>query len=135
MERTLDLLASLLGLFGGPLFILIMPVVLISLTLRYVRTGKGGLALSVSAASMAGFVAGGVASWELRRFPWDLPFLTTLEASVNAQKYGHPVEHMGEGILVYLMFWSLVGACVLATLAATAARISTRHNAHRAQQT
>lgn len=53
------------------------------------------------------FFIGGVLSWNLIPFHWDMSFWTTLKASVQSEKYGHPVEHKAEGILIWVLFFSV----------------------------
>jgi uncharacterized protein (DUF2062 family) len=53
---------------------------------------------------------------------WALPLWTTLAASVNAAKYGHPVEHYAQGIVIGMMF----GAVVAAVIGGFSARVAAR---------
>jgi len=68
--------------------------------------------IRVPAAMLCGFIAGAGFIWMLMPHDWPLPLWTTLAASVNAEKYGHPVEHSAEGIVVWMMFGAVVGAVV-----------------------
>ena len=67
------------------------------------------------------FVLGALASifgiWHLVPSGWTLPFWTTLEASVNAKQYGHPVEHYAQGIVLMLIFGAALGGGVGAATA------------------
>lgn len=67
------------------------------------------------AAMLCGYVAGAMFVWNLVPGDWTLPFWTTLAATVDSDKYGHPIEHYAEGIVVWMMFGAVVGS-VLAGL-------------------
>ena len=102
----LSLFAYVVGLLGT--FALVVGgLVYITIALadrRYpwsLRAPTGGL---------CGYVAGVLFVWTIVPRDWTLPFWTTLAASVNAAKYGHPVEHYAEGIVVAMMFCGVVGA-------------------------
>ena len=77
----------------------------------------------VPAGMLCGFVAGALFIWTLVPSDWSLPFWTTLAASVNTARYGHPVEHYAEGIVVWMMFGAVVGAVVGGSVACIAGRL------------
>jgi len=62
--------------------------------------------------------------WRLISGHWSMSFLSTLEASVNAEKYGHPVEHAAESILVMLGCVHTDSDCPTAAGLAAAAIVS-----------
>lgn len=64
----------------------------------------------VPAGILCGYIAGGLLVWSLIPREWTLPFWTTLAATVDAEKYGHPVEHYAEGIVIGMMFGGVVGS-------------------------
>ena len=66
----------------------------------------------VPAGILCGYIAGALFVWTLVPRDWTLPFWTTLAATVNAAKYGHPVEHYAEGIVIWMIFGAVVGAVV-----------------------
>ncbi|MBZ5618764.1 MAG: hypothetical protein LAQ69_08585 [Acidobacteriia bacterium] len=66
----------------------------------------------VPATMLLGYVAGLLFVWILVPRNWTLPFWTTLAATVNAAKYGHPVEHAAEGIVIWMMLGAVVGSFV-----------------------
>ena len=61
---------------------------------------------------LCGYAGGAALIWNLRPSDWKLPLSETFAASVDAVKYGHPVEHYAEAILVWMMFASVAGAVV-----------------------
>jgi len=62
---------------------------------------------------LVAFYTSAAVIWKLGTADWSLSFLTTLDASVNAAKYGHPVEHRAEVRIVWLLLAStLVAATV-----------------------
>ena len=62
-------------------------------------------------------------------FHWDMSFWTTLGASVQSGKYGHPVEHKAEGILIWVLFFSVSSATAagMAAVAVTKLRRRLQH--------
>jgi hypothetical protein len=50
--------------------------------------------------------------WRLDSVDWPFPFLTTLGASENAEKYGHVIEHRAETLIVVLLMFSSFAALV-----------------------
>jgi hypothetical protein len=73
-------------------------------------TGRRRRSLRLPAAIASGFFVGALFVWMLVPRSWPLPLWTTLAAAGNAEKYGHPVEHSAEGIVVWMMFGAVVGA-------------------------
>ena len=48
--------------------------------------------------------------WTLVSRDWALPFSKTLAATVNAEKYGHALEHSAEAIVIWIVFGAVVGS-------------------------
>ena len=82
--------------------------------------------LLTGSAILLGYFGGGTEIWWFVPPEWHLSFWETLAASVNARKYGHPVEHYAESILVLMLLACVVGAVISAALAATAIRLLKR---------
>ena len=61
-------------------------------------------------AVLIGFVAGGRVGWAFVPAQWTASFWTTVEAAVNAAKYGESFEHMAEHALLYVFYSGLLGA-------------------------
>jgi len=53
---------------------------------------------------ICGYIAGPLFIWTLVPRDWPLGFWTTLAATVNAEKYGHTLEHAAEGIVIWMLF-------------------------------
>ena len=66
----------------------------------------------VPVGTFCGYVAGVLFVWTLVPHDWTLPFWTTLAATVNAEKYGHPVEHAAEVIVIWMLFAGVTGAVI-----------------------
>jgi hypothetical protein len=126
MERFLGYLFGYVALLGGLLFALVMPILLGSLIVRYLRTGRSAVGLFISSVIVVGFFVGGILSWYLIPFHWNVPFWTTVKASVDAETYGHPFEHRAEGTLIWTLFGAVCSAVLSGTVAATAAKLRTR---------
>jgi hypothetical protein len=110
-------IAALLGAFapvfviiGCAFFLLVLPVVLAVMATQFVRTGKCPVALTPAVVSWVGFWLGGLGSWALISPRWSMPFWQTLAASVDAETYGHPLEHQAENILVWVLFAAVLTA-------------------------
>jgi hypothetical protein len=77
--------------------------------------------------TLGGCLTGVLFVWALLPRDWTLPFWTTLAASVNAAKYGHPVEHYAQGVVVAMMFFAVVGGIIGCSLAHFAVVLAKRH--------
>jgi hypothetical protein len=102
-------IAVVIALAGGLFFLMALPVALISLGMEYRRTRRSGRALLIGLMMAAGFLAGCIATWFLLPAEWNLSFGKTLQASVDSETYGHPVEHAAENILVAMLFFAVAG--------------------------
>ena len=78
--------------------------------------------LRVPAGVFCGYAAGALFVWSLVPREWALPFWTTLAASVNAERYGHSVEHPAQGIVIWILFGAVVGAVAGGSLAHVAGK-------------
>lgn len=116
MAKLIALAVYLIALFGTLLVLGAMPVVFGSLVLQYRQKRDCGRQMLVALAIVAGFFTGGAAAWNLLPIQWDPSFLTTLRMSVDADTYGHELEHQAESILVAVMFCSVVGAVLSGVL-------------------
>ena len=116
-------MAGLIGLtcfLSGLWFLFGMPVVVAVFAWKYRRTRTLPTGLLVAVVMLVAFYASALSLWRLFTTTyWNLSFLTTLDAAANAAKYGHPVEHGAEVLLVWLVVVSTAAAAV--TGAATAA--------------
>ena len=59
---------------------------------------------------LCGYIVGALFVWTLVSRDWALPFWTTLAATVNAEKYGHALEHSAEAIVIWIVFGAVVGS-------------------------
>ncbi len=78
---------------------------------------------------LCGYIAGALFVWSLIPREWTLPFWTTLAATVDAEKYGHPVEHYAEGIVIGMMFGGVVGSLIGGFSAHLAGRVLRQRHA------
>lgn len=100
LAYVVGLLGTLVLLAGGLTFIVA------ALTNR--RLGP----VLVPVGILCGYIAGVLFVWSLIPREWTLPFWTTLAATVDAEKYGHPVEHYAEGIVIGMLFGGVVGSVI-----------------------
>ena len=64
-----------------------------------------------------------------RRFAthyWNLSFLTALHAAGDAARYGHPVEHTAEVLLVNLLIFSTLSAVAAGAISGAARHLWVR---------
>jgi len=123
-------MAPLIGLaclLSGLWFLLGMPVVVAVFAWKYRRTRTLPTGLLVAVVMLVAFHATAVSVWRAAITSyWDLPFLTTFEAAGNARKYGEPVEHGAEGLLVWLIVASTAAALVAGAVTAAIRKAWTR---------
>jgi hypothetical protein len=119
---ALQIIMLLTAFFGGLWFLFGMPVVVAVCALKCRRIRKLTAGLLVSAVMLLAFYAGAILLWGVvvTMHYWNLPFLTMIHAAGNAEKYGHPIEHAAQGLLVGLLFWSTVTAVIAGIVTATA---------------
>jgi hypothetical protein len=84
------------------------------------------LQLILAAAILGGYLAGGALAWSRVPAAWNLSFSETMAASVDAEKYGHPVEHFAESTMVLVLAGSTAAGAITAVLAAIALRFLRR---------
>ena len=95
----------LIGLIGT-LFLSVAGLTYIVVTLAERRPSE----LRLPAAVLGGYVGGALFVWSLVPRDWTMPLWTTFAAAVNAEKYGHEVEHSAEGIAIWILFGAVLGA-------------------------
>ncbi len=124
-------MASLIGLaslLSGLWFLIGMPVVLGIYTYKYLRCRILPTGLLVAAIMLLVFYASGLLLW--RQFAthyWQQSLLTALDASGNAAKYGHPVEHAAEVLLVWLVTISALSATAAGVVTAAVWHVWIKH--------
>jgi len=105
-------------LLASFLLLATMPLVALVLLFASIRQrGPWGMVL-MAVSFVVGSCAGGALAWSSVPPDWSLPFRTTMEAAVNAEKYGHAIEHAAENILVFVTFASVVGGTLCAGITA-----------------
>jgi hypothetical protein len=124
MAPLLGLLTILCGLW----FLLGMPTVVTAFGCEYRRSRKMNTGFVVSVVMLVVFYMSAALIWRLGSADWRLSFTTTLEASVNAEKYGHAIEHTAETMIVWLLMFSTIAALIAgATTAVVHAAIRRRN--------
>jgi len=111
--RVTIILLVAIAMYLSPLFLLFVGAM---------RTRRTRIFLFSALA--AGCMAGVLLAWSLLPASWPLSFGETLEASINAAKYGHPVEHYAEGAVILMWCASAAGAFVCGGAATLACRAS-----------
>ena len=111
----------LIALLGGITFLFLMPVLLLSAVRPWNPRG-----LIVPSMMAIAFFIGGILSWNLIPFHWDMSFWKTLAASGDAEKYGHLVEHKAEGILIWVLFFAVASATAAGMVAVAATKVRRR---------
>jgi hypothetical protein len=103
----------------------ILPIALFILLIENWRNWRKSVPLAVTAMALAGFLIGGAIGWACRPDAWQMPLWQTAEASVNSEKYGHPIEPQAERVLLYFLFSGVLGAAAAALAAPWIIRYST----------
>jgi hypothetical protein len=86
----------------------VIPLVLASSCLDYLRRRRSGRAFVVAASIGIGFLTGGYLGWIIRPFEWSLSFSQTLRAN-----YGdHSVEYYAERVLLFVLMTASIGAWI-----------------------
>jgi hypothetical protein len=117
-------LLGLVSLLCACFFLVVLPVIVAVLAWQDRRVKKLSAGLLTAVVMLVVFFTSAVLLWSLGTADWKLSFLTTLEASVNAEKYG-PIESRAERIVVWLLIYSTMAAGLAG--AATASASSHRH--------
>lgn len=87
------------------------------------RMTRAAATVLIAVSFALGSYAGGALVWSQVPAEWELPFWTTLEASVDSERYGHAVEHAAENILVFVVVAGVVcGALCAAIMARSLAK-------------
>ena len=121
-------LFGLLSILCGLWFVLGMPIMAAVFAVEYRRSGKMNTGLVVVVVMLVGFYIIAGLIWRLGSTDWHLSFLTTLEASVNSEEYGHAVEHRAETMVAWLLMLSTLTALFAGAAAAQIYRgIRRRH--------
>ena len=121
-------------MIGSFTLLLASPVALVVLTGRYLFKRTSGRSVLIASSFVLGALVTGVAVWHAMPSAWTLPFWKTLEASVNAEKYGHPIEHYAQGVVMALVFSAPLGGAAAAGAAVIGARLTRRELHHPPRQ-
>jgi hypothetical protein len=99
-------LVPLVGLFGTLLLV-------IAVSAYAAVPPYGRRTWQLPAGSALGYLAGGLLVWSLVPRSWRLSLWETLHAAFDVQKFGHPIEHVAESIVVWQMFAGVIGATLI----------------------
>jgi hypothetical protein len=116
-------LLGLISLLCGFWFLFVVPVIVAIFAWQDRRRKKLSTGLLVAVVMLVVFYISAGLIWKLGTADWDLSFLATVDAAGNAAKYGHPVEHRAERIVVWLLIYS-TAAAVFAGVVSAAVRHS-----------
>jgi hypothetical protein len=83
----------------------------------------------IGRAVLCGYLLGSTVAWFLVPSVWTLSFPQTLAAAVDADTWGHPVEHYAESVLVMMMAVGLVVSALSGSAAGLWLRFSSRGHA------
>ena len=99
-----------------------MPVAFVVLGCNCILKGTHKRGVLMTGSFLAGALASAFAAWLMLPATWSLPFWTTLQATVDAETYGHAVEHYAEGIVLMMTFAAVLGGSALAGATALGTR-------------
>jgi hypothetical protein len=122
------LLATLIYGFALTYTLALVVGVPVFVTWRLLGASRGGrrTVLSFTALVAVGYLAGGVLGWLLRPAQWTMPLAQTLEAAMNASKYGHVIESQAERVLMYPWYMAVLCSAVLAVASGIVFRFRSR---------
>lgn len=124
-------MAGLIGmacLLSGLWFLIGMPVVVAIYAYQCGRNRRLTTGLLVAAVMLMVFYVSATLLWrEFAAHYWHQSFLTALDASGNAAKYGHPVEHTAEVLLVWLLIVSTLSAVAAGAVTGVVRHVWIRH--------
>ncbi len=124
-------MAPLIGmacLLSGLWFLIGMPVVLVFYADEFRRTRRLSAGLLIAVVMLTVFYVSAALLWrEFTAHYWHLSFLTALDASVNAARYGHEVEHTAEVLLVWLLIVSTSSAVVAGAVTGVVRHVWIKH--------
>jgi hypothetical protein len=106
--------------------ILLVPILLAILVVGRRWTGRQIFILAIFVP--LGFLAGGAAGWAAVPPIWQASLWTTIDASMNAAKYGASFEHTAERVLLYFVYGGIIGAVAAAIAGALAFTAAGRRN-------
>jgi hypothetical protein len=119
-SRDQKLMAPLLGLLSivcGLWFLFGMPIVVSAFAWEHRRGGANTRFVIALVMLLVFYISAGMI-WRLGTANWSLSFIETLAASVNSEKYGHPLEHRAETMVVWLLMFSTSTALVAGAVTA-----------------
>jgi hypothetical protein len=108
------------ALFGTPLLV---PTSIYIIAAACDRRSRRGVLVPLA---MLGGCIGGLSIWSLVPRSWPLSLWETFAASVNSDKYGHPVEHYAEPTVLWILFGAVATAVATGVAAAMAERLRIR---------
>jgi len=101
---------GLVSLLCACFFLVALPVMVAVFAWQDRRVKKLSTGFLTAVVMLVVFFTSAVLLWSLGTADWKLSFPTTLEASVNAEKYGHAIESRAERIVVWLLIYSTMAA-------------------------
>jgi hypothetical protein len=105
--------------------VLVSPIVLTALTIA-ARWGWSPAFAAACAAVPLGYLVGGMIGWASVPPEWSASLLVTIDASMNAAKYGPTFEHTAERALLYFVYSGIIGALVTGAASTAVARTIAR---------
>jgi ketosteroid isomerase-like protein len=121
-------LIGLASLFCGIGFLFGMPVVAAAYVWKYYRSRAVPTGLLVAIAMVLVFWTAATQLW--RHFAahyWNMSFMTALQAAGDAARYGHPVEHTAEVLVVNLLIFSTLLASAAGGITFAVRRLWLKH--------
>jgi ketosteroid isomerase-like protein len=126
-------LIGLAGLFSGMGFLFGMPVIAAAFAWKYYRSRKLPTGLSVAIVMILVFWVAATQLWRyVTAHYWNMSFMTALEAAGDAARFGHPIEHTAEVLVVDLVIFSTLLAFAAGAITFAVCRLRMSHSRRRA---
>ena len=122
-DSRIDMEGRMIGILGFLFYsaIALAPVLIaVSAATHFLRRDR--LIRFARMAVVIGFIAGGIVGWASVPAQWTASFWTTIEATGDSAKHGHPFEHTAERALMYFFFSALLGEITFGLAALVIAR-------------
>ncbi len=122
-------LIGLASLFSGLVFLLGMPVVAAALVWKWYRSRKLPAGLPIAIAMVLVFWIAATLLWRyITTHYWNMAFMTALQAAGDAARFGHPIEHTAEVLVVDLAIFSTFLALAAGAITFAVQRLWMRHS-------
>jgi len=122
-------LMGLASLFSGLGFLFGVPIVAAAFAWKYYRSRQVPTGLPITIAMVLVFWVATTLLWRyISAHYWNMSLMTALHAAGDAARFGHPIEHTAEVLVVDLLIFSTLLALAAGAITFAARRLWIRHS-------